>query len=111
MCHNNGITQAELTDYLKLDKSSVTSQLNNLEKNGYINRTISTKDAKIRTIHITNQTKGIFGSLKRVFSSWTEVLLNDFDEKEKANLFILLNKTQDNAQAKTNELKRNEEKK
>jgi len=111
LSYNNGITQAELTDYLKLDKSSVTSQLNNLEKNGYINRTISSKDARIRTIHITDQTKEIFDSLMNVFSSWTEILLNNFSEKEKTDIFILLNKMQDNAQSKINELKVNEEKK
>ena len=111
LCHNNGITQAELTDYLKLDKSSVTSQLNNLEKNGYIKRIISSKDARIRAIKITDKTEAIFGSLTSVFSSWTEILLNNFEEKEKAELFVLLNKIQDNAQTKLEELKINEEKK
>ncbi len=111
LCHNNGITQAELTDYLKLDKSSVSSQLNNLEKNGYIKRIISSKDARIRTINITEQTEDIFNSLTSVFSSWTEILLNNFDEKEKADLFTLLNKMQDNADSKLEELKINEEKK
>lgn len=111
LLHNNGITQVELTEYLKLDKSSVTSQLSNLEKNGYINRTISTKDARIRTIHVTNKTNEIFGSLMSVFSSWTDVLLKNFSEKEKTDVFILLNKMQENAQTKINELKVDEEKK
>jgi len=111
LSHNNGITQVELTEYLKLDKSSVTSQLSNLEKNGYIYRTISSKDARIRTINITDQTKKIFGSLMNVFSSWTDILLNNFSEKEKTDIFILLNKMQENAQIKINELRVNEEKK
>ncbi len=97
LSHNDGISQAELTDYFKLDKSSVTSQLNSLEKNGYIKRTVSSKDARIRTIHITDQTKDISDSLMSVFSSWTDVLLNNFNEKEKADILIMLNEMQDNA--------------
>jgi len=49
--------------------------------------------------------------LMNVFSLWTDILLNDFSEKEKTDIFILLNKMQENAQTKINELKVNEEKK
>lgn len=109
--NNNGITQVELTKYLKLDKSSVTSQLNNLEKNGYIFRSISSKDARIHTIYITDKTKEIFSPLMNIFSSWTDTLLNNFSEKEKTDIFKILNKMQENAQTKINALKVNEEKK
>ncbi|NOQ25679.1 MAG: MarR family transcriptional regulator [Bacteroidales bacterium] len=106
---NNGITQAELTKYLKLDKSSVTSQLASLEKNAYIKRTISSTDARIRNINITDKTKNIFSALMKVFSSWTNILLDGFSEKEKIDVFILLEKMRENAQNKINELKENEE--
>lgn len=108
---NNGITQAELTEYLKLDKSSVTSQLASLEKNDYIKRTISSKDARIRNINITDKTKNILSELMKVFSSWTDLLLHDFSEKEKIDVFILLEKMRENAQNRITELKENEEKK
>ncbi len=111
LSHNNGITQVALTEYLNLDKSSVTSQLNNLEKNGYIYRSRSPEDARIRTINITDKAKEIFGSLMNVFSSWTDILLTNFSEKEKEDIFLLLNKMHENSQTKINELKLDEKKK
>jgi DNA-binding MarR family transcriptional regulator len=111
IAHNDGISQVELTEYLKLDKSSVTSQLTTLEKNGYIIRNVSPNDARVRTIHITEKTREILSSLKNVFASWTHTLLTNFSDEEKTDIFILLNKMQENAQTAICEIKLNEEKK
>lgn len=106
---NEGITQIELSDYLKLDKSSITSQLRILEKNGYIKITTSPIDARTHHIFITDKTKEILEPLKKIFYTWTDILLDGINENERKNLFILLEKMQDNAKRKLHNIKHIEE--
>ena len=98
LAYNEGISQLELSRSLNLDKSSITSQLQTLEKNGYIRREISEIDARTHRLNITDKTRKILDPLKKVFSSWTEILLDGFDAPEKARIFYFLEKMQDNVQ-------------
>ena len=108
--HNDGLTQYELIKYLNLDKSSVTTQLNNLEKNRYITRKISETDKRERRIFITEKTKQIKDSLHEVFTSWSDILTKDFTEVERELSFKLLNKMINNTKNEITKLKLNEEK-
>ncbi len=105
IAHNEGITQVQLSDYLKLDKSSITSQLRILENNGYIKRKISHYDARVHQIFITDKTKEILEPLKNIFSTWSNVLLDGLSESERKNVFLLLEKMRKNAQNKLQEIK------
>jgi len=96
LSRNEGISQLELSKSLNLDKSSITSQLQTLEKNGYISRHISEADARMHQLNITDKTREILRPLKKVFSSWTEILLDGFDKKERAIVFQYLEKMQNN---------------
>lgn len=100
-----GINQLELTRLLNLDKSSVTSQLNCLEKNGYIIRIASDEDARIRKIYITDKTRAIEESLHEVFHSWSDILLQGFSEAERNTTIMLLDKMMGNALNEINEKK------
>jgi len=105
IAHNEGITQVQLSDYLKLVKSSITSQLRILENNGYIKRKISHYDARVHQIFITDKTKVILEPLKNIFSTWTDILLDGLSESERKNVFLLLEKMRKNAQNKLQEIK------
>lgn len=107
----NGINQLELTHLLNLDKSSITSQLNSLEKNGYIIRVVSDDDARVRKIYITDKTRAIEESIHKVFNSWSEVLLQGFSDAEQKNIFLLLEKMLGNAHNKIEEIKQDGKKK
>ncbi len=95
---NEGKTQKELAEFLNLDKSSITSQLQILEKNGYIKREKSKLDARKQVIYSTSKTMGILPSLKHFLLSWTEALLEDFDNNERKEIFGYLHKMNINAQ-------------
>ena len=105
IAHNEGLTQIELSDYLNLDKSSITSQLSILEKNGYITKRISKIDARSHHIYITENTREILKPLKEIYISWTDTLLEDFNESERKQVFLLLKKMQKNVQNKLQEIK------
>jgi len=97
IAHNNGLTQMELANYLNLDKSSITSQIQILEGNGYIRRHTSDKDARIQKISITENTRELLPSLQMIFSSWTEALLNGFSESERIEIFKYLERMHNNS--------------
>ncbi len=101
---NEGISQLEISKHLKLDKSSITSQLQLLEKNGYISRQISDHDARMHQLSITEKTEEILEPIKMVHASWTENLLDGFSENEKTEVFTYLEKMLSNARNKTQAL-------
>jgi DNA-binding MarR family transcriptional regulator len=105
IAHNEGISQHTLSENLNLDKSSITSQLQILERNAYISRHISENDARMHQILITDKTKAILEPLKMIFSSWTETLLDGFNEEEREPVFKYLEKMQKNAQNKLEGIK------
>ena len=96
LAENKGKTQKELVQYINLDKSSITSQLQILEKNGYITRQTSKLDARNQVVDITDKTKEILPELKKVFASWTNTLLAGFSEKERSNIFKYMEKMREN---------------
>lgn len=109
--HHDGLTQYELIKHLQLNKSSVTTQLNNLEKNGYITRKIYKSDKRERKIFITEKTKQIKDSLHEVFTSWSNILTKGFTETERELSYKLLNKMIDNTKNEISKIKLDEEKK
>ena len=97
IARNEGISQLELSKYLNLDKSSISSQLQILERNGYISKQSSENDARISQTTITDKTREILEPLRMVFSSWTATLLDGFSESEKTEMFDYLEKMHSNA--------------
>ncbi len=95
----------DVAQYLNLDKSSVTSQLNVLEKNGYIIRHKSERDGRKHQLNITDKTREILDPLKMVFMSWTEILLDGFSESERTEVFNYLFRMRDNAKNGLNMIK------
>lgn len=108
---NNGLSQNALGHHFNLDKSSVTSQLNILEKNGYIIRKRDENDCRGRRIFITEKTKAIQPELYERFAEWTKILLHGFSEKEVEMIYSLIVKMIINAKKAIGELNKDEEKK
>ena len=107
IARNEGITQIELSKQLNLDKSSITSQLQILESNGFITKHTSEFDARMQQLKITKKTEDILKPLKKVFSSWTEILLEGFTDEERIQIFSYLEKMKSNAKSKLQQIKHN----
>jgi DNA-binding MarR family transcriptional regulator len=111
ICRNNGLSQNELVHHSNLDKSSITSQLNKLVKNGYITREINEDDSRGKRIFITNKTKIIENELHHKFVSWNKILSEGLNEKELELTFSLFDKMNTNAQQAIQQIKDDEKKK
>ena len=108
ICRKDGMNQLELLAKVRLDKSSLTSQLNKLEENGYITREPDPKDRRAKRIVITDKTRTIEADLHDIFTSWTRILADGLSADERNVLITLLDKLQDNAVNVLHELRKYE---
>ncbi|MBW6480753.1 MAG: MarR family transcriptional regulator [Bacteroidales bacterium] len=108
---NNGIGQNELVQHSGMDKSSVTSQLKILEKNGYIIRKIDENDGRGRKIFITKKTEPLEPELLKKFTLWSELLLRGFSNPQREQIFQFLDIMINNANQALKGLKEVEENK
>lgn len=103
---HDGITQKQLTQYSKLDKGSIASQLQYLEKNGYILRKPSKDDARVLNIFITEKTEILKDDLNKIFSGWSEILLDGFEENDQNEVRNILLKILASAENNIRDLKK-----
>ena len=108
ICRHGGINQPDLLDKVRLDKSSLTSQLNKLEENGYITREADPEDRRSKRIILTDKTRAIEAELHNIFISWTDILSDGLSEDERDMLILLLDKLQVNASHALRELRKHE---
>jgi DNA-binding MarR family transcriptional regulator len=109
ICRQDGIDQLALLNKVRLDKSSLTSQLKKLEEHGYIVRKPDPADRRAKRIFITDKTRALQDDLHDIFASWTEVLTTGLDKSERETLIRLLETLQDNASKTLKEMRAHEE--
>ncbi|MFA5435927.1 MAG: MarR family transcriptional regulator [Candidatus Neomarinimicrobiota bacterium] len=105
---HNGIDQTELCRRMSLDKSSLATQLRKLEEHRYIIRETDKHDRRVKRIFMTPEALEIADRLHAVFTSWTDLLLKDFNNAERRKVFLLLDRLWANAGEALKELRLNE---
>lgn len=93
----DGLTQEELSDYLKIDKGTTAKALKKLEEQGYITRTVSEKDKRCNEVFLTDKARGIKEDVRKVFTDWRERLTFGLSDEEKQMALIILEKMGHNA--------------
>ena len=68
----DGLTQEDLADYLKIDKGTTAKALKKLEEQGYITRTVSEKDKRCNEVHLTEKALLIKEDVRKVLTDWRE---------------------------------------
>ena len=94
-----GISQEELARYLNVNKSSVTRQLANLEKQGYIRREPSAEDRRSLLVYPTDKAMALRERLFQVLSSWSDYLTEDFSPEEREQLLHMMRRVADRAES------------
>ncbi len=93
--HEN-VTQHQINEYFLLDKGSTSNLISNLEKNGFITRSLVAKDRRSYILDITEKTRLLIPDLEEILRGWTGILTDGFEEKEKEESFRLLNRMIEN---------------
>ncbi len=83
---NDGISQNELANLLKIKDSSMSVRLNKLEKLEYISREIDKDNLKKKRVYITSVGKSVCGQCRRIVREFDEMMYHGFTKKEKQQL-------------------------
>ncbi|OCT15016.1 hypothetical protein A8709_12920 [Paenibacillus pectinilyticus] len=93
----DGLTQEELADYLKIDKGTTAKALKKLEEQGYILRNVSERDKRCNEVFLTEKARGIKEDVRKVLTDWRERLTFGMSDEEKDMALVILEKMGHNA--------------
>ena len=84
------IKRKDLEKYLNIKGSSVTSLINGLEKNGFLERSSSMTDARRTIMTLTDKSKELVKQMDLVFEATDNQLQEGMSEEEKLTFRLLL---------------------
>lgn len=90
--HNEGITQKELSEKLKIGKATTTKAIKNLLESGYIKREEDALDKRCFRLYLTDKGKEISPLLTATFNDMGDIYSNGFNEQEKEYILRILKK-------------------
>lgn len=87
---NPGLTQGELARAVHLDRSTVVSVIDNLERRGLLERHAVANDRRSNALRLTASGAALLKKLKRRVAEHEKRLAREFDAGERATLVTLL---------------------
>lgn len=89
---NNGITQEELTEKVKLDKATTARAIKKLEDEGYVNRVRKENDRRAYRLELTEKAEGIKEDVYSIMNEWETKIRSCLTKEEAEELVNLLSK-------------------
>ena len=94
---NDGISQEELSTYLKIDKATTAKAVKKLITAGYIRRDIDVSDKRAYKVFMTAKAMDVIPVVQEVIKSWENTVSGGLTEEEKRLTEELLHKMAQNA--------------
>lgn len=94
-----GITQKELVEHSHTDKAQMARTLAQLQDKGWLERSASEADKRVRCLLLSAQGQQLFDQLRHRREQIATELLSDFPEAQQGLLHELLLQARDSAQA------------
>lgn len=94
-----GITQKELVEHSHTDKAQMARMLAQLQDRGWLERSASEADKRVRCLQLSTQGQQLFDSLRARREQIAQELLQDFPAAEQAQLRALLQQALSSARA------------
>ncbi|MGB3423987.1 MAG: MarR family transcriptional regulator [Castellaniella sp.] len=94
-----GITQRDLVEHSHADKAQMARLLAHLEERGWLTRSPSESDKRVRCLRLSAQGQQFFTQLRRLQESVAAELLRDSPPPSQAQLLALLRQACDSADA------------
>lgn len=97
---DDGLSQREIADILKIAPSTINVMLKRMEKSGLLIRKQDTKDQRISRVYLTSEGKCTCKEAKKIIKEFAEECFDGFSVEEKEALKVLLHKMGDNLKNK-----------
>ena len=95
-----GITQKELVEHSHTDKAQMARMLTQLQDKGWLERSASEADKRVRCLQLSAQGLQLFSQLKNQREQIAAELLRDFPVEQQTQLHALLQQALQGAQTK-----------
>ena len=95
-----GITQKELVEHSHTDKAQMARMLTQLQDKGWLERSASEADKRVRCLQLSAQGLQLFAQLKNQREQIAAELLRDFPVEQQTQLHALLQQALQGAQTK-----------
>ncbi|XEC95724.1 MarR family winged helix-turn-helix transcriptional regulator [Paenibacillus tarimensis] len=93
----DGISQDELALRLNKDKTTTGRAIQKLEELSFIKREPSEKDRRVNLVSLTAKAWDIHPHILSTMATWTDILMKDFSDEEKAQLLEMVKRVSRNA--------------
>jgi DNA-binding MarR family transcriptional regulator len=95
---NPGTSQSRLAEAVHLDRSSLVPILDNLEKEGLLERRAASGDRRLKSVRLTREGEKLLSKLKPLALQHEARLVAGFTKKEREQLLELLDRLRRNLQ-------------
>ncbi|MPM23989.1 Transcriptional regulator SlyA [bioreactor metagenome] len=95
---HNGVSQEELSDYLKIDKTTTAKALKKLEGDGYVTRNRETRDKRVFHVNLTQKATETLPIVEQIIEKWESLVTSGITGAELALLEKTLRKMANKAQ-------------
>ncbi len=95
---HSGASQEELSDYLKIDKTTTAKALKKLEGDGYVTRIRDARDKRVFHVSLTRKAAETLPVVEEIIGKWESFVTSGITGEELAQLESTLKKMADKAQ-------------
>ena len=103
---NQGINLIELSNLMKVDKTTSTKAVQKLINEGYLEKKEDSLDRRVWRVYPTLKGQEVYRYIAHEEEKNSQIYYKDFSKKEKEDLFILLEKMKKNIEGTWNEIKK-----
>jgi DNA-binding MarR family transcriptional regulator len=98
-----GLTQTELADRLKITPATVTKMLQRMEKSGFIQRKPDPQDQRVTRVYLTDTGRTIQNQVEQVWTTMQQDAFSNFTPEELSSMRQFLSRVRDNLLSATGE--------
>lgn len=97
LSRQSGMSQEEISDMLKIDKTSTAKAVKKLEEDGFVTRRTDTSDKRTNRVFLTQKGLDVIPHILDTMKKWDEAVLADISEEEYDLMERLLSRMADSA--------------
>jgi len=97
LSRHDGISQEQLSEYMKIDKATTAKAIKKLENEGYIRREVDPRDKRAYKVFLTPKGVEVIPAIKEAIQDWERMATNNISEDEIMLLMEILGKMAENA--------------
>jgi len=96
VCERPGINLIDLSNLLKVDKTTTTKVIQKLMAEGYLEKVRDKKDKRAWSLHPTQSARAVYDSIIREENRFIDICVGDFSPKEREKALGMIRRMREN---------------